>query len=203
MAAFFLETIDDWYLTLARSQGADRPRYFAEKQMTRHAFSPVLMWELYPRAKEVFLVRDFRDLACSHISFSTDSETGEARGKLAGKAREEYVRHNVRGLAEDLRDAWRARRERAHLLRYEDLVLRPGDVLPELLAYLELESGPDTVAGMLDAELVESHVTSPDAKQSVGRWRREDAAFQALCDNVFKDLLEEFGYEAGVPSASG
>jgi Sulfotransferase family len=201
MAAFVLEMIDEWYLTLARVQGVESPRYFAEKQMFRHEVSPVLMWELYPRAKEIFVVRDFRDLACSHLSFSRDPETGEPRGKLVGKSNEQYVREGVRAIAVDFRDAWRARRDRAHLMRYEDLVLRPDDVLPELLTYLELEDGPEVVRSMLDAEIaVSTHMTSPDAARSIGRWRREDPAMQALCSEVFADLLEEFGYEAAVPS---
>jgi hypothetical protein len=200
-AAFFLETIEDWYRAVARVQGVESPVYFAEKQMTRHAVSPTLMWELYPRAKEVFLVRDFRDLACSHLSFSRDPETGEARGKLVGKTREQYVREDMRTIAVDFRDAWRLRRDRAHLVRYEDLVLRPHEALPELLAYLELDSGSDILHAMLATELEsDGHITSPDAHQSVGRWRREDVAFHALCEEVLRDLLDEFGYEA-LPSA--
>ena len=202
-AAFFLETIEDWYLTLARTQGKETPRYFAEKHMFRHSLAPVLMQELYPGAKEVFLVRDFRDLACSHLSFSVDPETGEKRGKLPGKTREKYVTEDVRRIAVDFREAWRTRGDAAHLVRYEELVLNPADVLTKLLAYLGLDSSPDTVGRMLDTELgVASHVTSPDVKRSIGRWRNEDAEFQALCEDVFADLLEEFGYETSVPSSS-
>jgi hypothetical protein len=202
-AAFFMETIEDWYLTLASSQGIERPRYFAEKHMFRHSLSPVLMHELYPGAKEVFLVRDFRDVACSHLSFSIDPDTGEPRGKLPGKTRETYVRQDVRRIAVDFRDAWRARGEGAHLMRYEELVLNPHEAVSKLLAYLELEYDRTTIESLLDAKLgVASHVTSPDVKQSVGRWRHEDADFQALCEEVFADLLEEFGYETGVTTAS-
>jgi len=195
MAAFFLDTIEDWYLTVARIQGVERPRYFAEKQMTRLAFSPVLMRELYPRAKEVFLVRDFRDLACSLISTQTDPETGETRAQLAGKTREEYLRNDGRVVAQDFRDAWRERGDRAHLVRYEELVLHPSRAVSELLAYLELERGPETVSAMLEAKTMSAHMTSPDAERSIGRWRREDQQFQALCEEVLRDVLDEFGYE--------
>ena len=35
LAGFFQQTIDDWYSTVARTQGTETPLYFAEKQMWR------------------------------------------------------------------------------------------------------------------------------------------------------------------------
>ncbi len=193
LAAFVQETIDDWYLTIARMQGSEDPAFFAEKQMTRPSFTPPLVWELYPRAKEVFLVRDFRDMACSKIAFNT-AEPGLVKGQLAGKTQEEYLRQNLRSEALAFQRAWRARRDRGHLMRYEDLVFHPLETLSALLDYLGLER--DAVETMLAATPdIQVHRTAPDLEASVGRWWREgDDAFQALCQEVFVDVLEEFGY---------
>ena len=76
LARFFQETVEQWYLTVARSQGQESPRYFAEKHLWPN-FLPMLIRELYPGAREVFLVRDFRDVACSALA--ADERRGYCR----------------------------------------------------------------------------------------------------------------------------
>ena len=68
LATFCQRSIDDWYTTVAETQGQSGARYFAEKHLWPN-YIPVLMRELYPAAKEVFLVRDFRDMAHSIMAF--------------------------------------------------------------------------------------------------------------------------------------
>jgi hypothetical protein len=188
------------------------PVYFAEKHMWPN-FLTVLTWELYPRAKEVFLVRDFRDMACSIMAF--DQRRGfPGFGRPEGATDEEYMRGQLRQMARDLRKSWLTRRHKAHLVRYEDLVHRPAEVVTGMLEYLELDASPAAVAHMLeigeapaitlpgssmDASVVEQHRTTEDLKSSIGRWQRErDESFRALCQEVFGDVLPDFGYpEAG------
>ena len=88
-------------------------------------YIPVLMWELYPSAKEIFLVRDFRDMACSILAF--DRKRGFAGfGRPDGAATRSTCAMELREMALDLRkQLGHDRRDRAHLVRYEDLVLRP------------------------------------------------------------------------------
>jgi hypothetical protein len=65
LAAFCQRSIDGWYLATAAAQ--DQPIealvYFAEKHFP-DAY-PRLLRELYPGARELFLVRDFRDMIAS------------------------------------------------------------------------------------------------------------------------------------------
>jgi sulfotransferase family protein len=196
LAGFFQQTIDGWYATVARHQGTEAPVYFAEKQMWRLTFSPPLTWELYPDAKEVFLVRDFRDAALSKIAFNL-REPGIVKGGMAGKTPELYVRENLRTEALAFQRAWSDRGERGHLMRYEDLVSQPAGTLAALLEYLEIDSGPQAVEQMLAATPeISVHRTTPDVAASVGRWRREgDEALQAACRETFADLLAAFGYD--------
>jgi hypothetical protein len=107
-------------------------------------------------------------------------------------------------------DAWRTRGERAHLLRYEDLVFKPEETLAELLGYLQLEASPATIARMLDVgsqaapnlpgtsftpqALVDQHRTTGDLESSIGRWKQESDGQRKLYDEVFDEVLSDFGY---------
>jgi hypothetical protein len=210
LARFCQSTVDDWYLTLANSQRQSAPVYFAEKHMAPK-FLPTLIWELYPDAREVFLVRDFRDVASSILAF--DERRGfPGFGRPEGITDEEYVRGGLRQMALDFRRSWQARLDRAHLLRYEDLVSRPRETLGPLLQYLGLDASPATIDRTLevaaqpvleligtsiDASMVARHRTSSDLEASIGRWKRDDREGLAdLYNEAFSDLLVDFGYSA-------
>jgi hypothetical protein len=197
LADFCRRSVDGWYLAVASSQDQPAPRYFAEKHMWP-GYTQDLMWELYPRGREVFLVRDFRDMVSSIFAFD------ERRGftgfrRPEGKEDERYVRDELAAAAASLEDGWERRRERAHLVRYEDLVLRPSETISALLSYLELETSPETIdrlagEGAAPADQDGVHRTARDPRASIGRWKREPRPRQELCDEVFGPLLREFGY---------
>lgn len=209
LASFCLRSIEDWYMTVAQTQEQKAPRYFAEKHM-RPNYLPVLAWELYPGAKEIFLVRDFRDVACSILAF--DRRRGfSGFGRPEGATDEEYLRGPLHEMATHLGKSWESRREKGHLLRYEDLVFKPKETLTALVEYLELDASDATVDRMLEVgaqgvavlpgtsiapeEFVNGHRTTDDLKSSIGRWKREgDDEFRALCNEVFSEPLSVFGY---------
>ncbi len=213
LASFCQRSIDDWYLTLARSQGQQTPVYFAEKHMSP-TFVPAVTWELYPDAREVFLVRDFRDMASSIFAFD-DKRGFTGFGRPPGLTDEEYLVGDLRKMALDFRQSWLARRDRAHLLRYEDLVFRPRETLRSLLDYLGLDRSSSTIDEMLEAgakpvpdlpgtsfdpTMVSQHRTSNDPHSSIGRWRNErDSAFRDLCNDAFGEALADFGYSESGP----
>ena len=110
----------------------------------------------------------------------------------------------LREMALNLRKSWVTRKHKAHLVRYEDLVQRPQETAKGILEYLELDSAPPQIerllaAGSADSEQLRLHRTSQKAEESIGRWRREgDEQFRDLCNEVFGDILGDFGYtEAG------
>ena len=208
MADHTKRTIDDWYTTLANVQAQPDVSFFAEKHVWP-TYLPDLIWELYPRTKEIFLVRDFRDMAHSILAF--DKRRGYAGfGRPEGSSDEEYMRGELRRMVVDLLRGWRQRRDRAHLVRYEDLVLEPRETVTAMLGYLGLDSSPDRVGDVLahgaeqvltlpgfsyEPSEVASHRTAPDLKATIGRWRAEsDESFRALSDEVFGEALREFGY---------
>lgn len=208
LADFCCRSIEEWYMTLSGSQLQPDPVYFAEKHV-RPDDLPDLTWELYPDAKEVFLVRDFRDMASSILAF--DAKRGFAGfGRPHGVSDEEYLRGDLRQMADDLVASWRARADRAHLVRYEDLALQPAETLASMLDYLNLERSRERVSEMLEVGFepvlwlagtsfevseVRSHRTVPDVRDTVGRWRRDgDDRFRALADEIFGEALAAFGY---------
>jgi sulfotransferase family protein len=206
LAAFCQTSIEGWYSALARDQSQDAPAYFAEKMWP--GFLPVLTWELYPKAKEIILVRDFRDVVCSMLSF--DSKRDYSNFRTDGKSEEAYIRDEMGAAAAAMQRSWQTRRDRAHLVRYEDMVLQPIATLTALLDYLELDPSPQLVSQLLsqveedvpdlpgaitDPYLVEIHRTFPDSKDTIGRWRQESGdSRKDLYWDAFGEALEEFGY---------
>jgi hypothetical protein len=169
---------------------------FAEKSNLRAAN---LLTELYPGARELFLVRDFRDMVSSILSFNAKRGV-QGFGRSHATSDVEYV-SSLGGWAHRLLRAWERRRDSAHLVRYEDLVLDPQSALPGLLAYLGVEAGAQTVAAMcreLDEELPElrAHATSDGPASSIGRWRSDLAPEIAdACARSLSPALEAFGYD--------
>jgi hypothetical protein len=209
IAAFMQRTIDDWYETLARVQAQPDVAYFAEKHMWPN-YLPVLTWELYPRAKEIFLVRDFRDMARSILAF--DQKRGyPGFGRPEDVTDDEYLRGVLKAMAVDLMRSWQTRSDRAHLVRYEDLVLRPRETVTGMLEYLEIDSSPETVDELIargaervlalpgysyEPSQIEAHRTVTDLEATIGRWRTEgDESLRALAGEVFADPLRAFGYD--------
>jgi len=197
LAAFCQDRIDAFYAQAVKANGESESRYFVEKYLPG-PFVPALMWELYPEARELILVRDPRDVVCSISAFTTNRGRSMSNGDP--KVLDEAFIRKMRGSFVDLRDAWQ-RRPRAHLLHYEDLILRPDETVAAVLEYLGVESDGPTpkelleLASRTEEERQRSHSTSVDALASIGRWRHElDASLQASCLDAFGDVLEAFGY---------
>lgn len=197
LAAFCLRSIDDWYATMARAQGRPEVLYFAEKCGPTHV--PVALWNLYPAAKEIFLVRDLRDMASSALAFNR-KRGYSALGRLPDEDNERYFQR-LRESGECLLASWLQRRDRAHLVYYEDLVRDPVRTVVRMLEYLELDATPQLVERMLDqssspTEEIEWHCTSPSLADSVGRWKREPRQLRDLLHAAYRGLLAQFGYSA-------
>jgi hypothetical protein len=179
------------------TQGQTLPTYFAEKYIPDD-FVPAMMWGLYPQGREVLLVRDLRDMVASVLSFN--AKRGYAAfGRERAANNEDYARQ-LRASGLRLLQSWEQRSDRAYLLRYEDMILRPVETLRSLLEHLELDSTPSMIESMIrraseDMSEMRKHRTSPDPKSSIGRWRRDlDTSVQAACQKAFGDILEKFGY---------
>lgn len=200
MAAFAMERMDSFYTEVAQMQGKAGAAFFVEKCWPE-AYVPQVLSELYPGGKEIILVRDFRDMACSIFSFNKKRGI-VSFGRQNAESDTQFIRQ-LRDSAVRTLEHWRARGKAAHLLRYEDLILRPEATLREVLGYLALDADEETVrstlkrAHALDSSLQTEHQTSKDPAASIGRWRNDlDDALKVACNEAFGDVLEQFGYEA-------
>jgi hypothetical protein len=198
LAAFCQRSIDGWYLATAGAQGEaeDGLVFFAEKHFP-DAY-PRLMRELYPAARELFLVRDFRDMIASMRAYNARKGFGDF-GRETTESDAAWLDGLRRGVVA-LRDAWRERGDATSLVRYEDLVRAPASTLPPLLASLGLDAAPETVSRLIaaaapDAPELHGHGTASSPGASIGRWQRDlPPELLAAVEEMFGDLLQEFGY---------
>jgi hypothetical protein len=198
LAAFAQQRIERLYTEVATAQGRPHASHFVEKY--RADIVPELMLELYPGAREVVLVRDFRDMVASMFAYNDKrGRQGFSRDRAASDR--DYVVDIVSPSVAAIADAWRRRSGTACLLRYEDLVLRPEDIVPSLLGHLGLDAGPGAVESLVSSFTEhdtgsEGHRTISDPRESIGRWRRDlPDEVAAACAGAFGPALETFGYE--------
>ena len=142
LASACQERIEAIYDRIAATTDAGDAPLFAEKCNLRAAG---LLTELYPASRELFLVRDFRDMVSSILAFNR--KRGAQGFGRAGAGQRRRIRRIARA---DGRPGSSGHGSdgaaRAHLVRYEDLVLDPEPTLGGLLGYLGVDASRDTVA---------------------------------------------------------
>ncbi len=197
---FAKESLARHYRVVAEIQNKIFPLYFSEKALPNHFTSQVLSWQ--PDAKEIVLVRDFRDMFCSITAFNKKRGfEGFARNMFGND--EEYIRKSLAPSARMLLDAWQERKNSAVLMRYEDLVIAPEATLNSVLKQLRLDNSDATIKDMLDqsAKLNKNsrkhHQTSPGPAQSIGRYKNDlESRERRMCTEAFEASLQGFGYLA-------
>ena len=198
LARFCQRNAEETYKRIAIGQGQTNVRYMAEKHRADNL--PWLVWELYPKAKEIFLVRDFRDVFSSMLAYNKKFGR-RAFGPEHLKSDEEFAHFLRNSTIKNLSRSWPKRQDRAHLIRYEDLIAQPQQVLQGVFEYLELDASDATVAGVLERASADNpetrqHITSSNVSNSLGRWRTSlSPEMQEVANREFGDVLEQFGYE--------
>jgi hypothetical protein len=128
-------------LRLYRRAAGEGPSVFVDKTPSYDRVAGEII-ELFPEGRFVFLWRNPLAVVASII------ETW-GRGRWNVNV---YRRHLFDGL-DGLLDAYARHGERAHALRYEDLVADPGRALLALSDYLDLPFEPAIVSGFADVRL--------------------------------------------------
>jgi hypothetical protein len=197
LASFCQSRVDALYGQVAEQASKEAAVYFAEKFRPDSAAS--LMRELHPQGRELIVVRDFRDMLSSMLAFNEKRGVeGFRRDRAASDV--EYIEQNIGNSAWALANAWERRSDQAHLVRYEDFVLRPRETLQSLLDYLALDSSEATIDEALGAaskphQAADAHRTADSPESSIGRWKNDlNADQKRACDAVLGPALETFGY---------
>jgi hypothetical protein len=200
---FCQEAIENYYQSIAAQQHISSPQFFAEKipyfsgdgsTTWRQLGSAVR--ELYPDAKEIILVRDFRDMVLSALHFGAkDKEnTDLEKQKLTAY-------QNVTKEVAEFSAYYKQNRANTYLVRYEELLFRTTDTLRSLFSSLSIPSSDailQTVTRDKDtiSETQQRHITSKSVGKSVARWKRElPPQLQGEYTKNFKYNLNLFGYD--------
>jgi len=178
------------------AKGACTEKFYIEKTPVSPLRS--LAFNTFPGARELFLVRDFRDVLASARRFN------RKRGK-PGFGRErcqddlEWITA-FSGSFQQLHQAWKA--NPSVVVRYEDLVTNPQSCCAAFLTAFGLDDSPSCVRRMvaevreLDLTKPGTHMTSTSATNSIGRWRDDLTDQEArLLQETIGDQLRDFGYE--------
>jgi hypothetical protein len=195
LAALCQSRVDAFYERLAGPPA--RPSYFVEKYLP-YQLTPDLLAEMYPGAREVILVRDFRDMLCSVLAFNR-KRGYDAFGREAAESDAEYVETAVCNSSRRLLRRWRELGDAAHLVRYEDLIEAPLASIGKMREYLGLSTDEGVIAETLElaeSDSLEEHRTTEKASASIGRWQRDlSPELAKVCADVLDPVLTEFGYE--------
>jgi hypothetical protein len=204
LAAVCQERMEAFYLEVAERSGKPAARYFVEKFLIDGGLLDLTL-ECFPAAREIILVRDFRDRLSSVLAWN--EKNGEhGFGHDAGMSEAEYLTGHVLLDAEELLDRWRRRGENAHVVRYEELVLEPHSTLAALFEHLGVEADEETVDAVLETantpgELLATHRTVGDPAQTIGRWRRDlPRGLAEECNAILAPVLDAFGYPTDLAS---
>ncbi len=196
-----IDRIEAFYRRAAELEGeTGLVTAFAEK-FTTNSFVQPLLSDLYPGAREIILVRDFRDMVCSMVAYNR-KRGYQGFGRDQVDSDEDFVRWWHGGAVQMLNE-WRSRSDTAWLLRYEDLVTEPAKTLAALFDHAGLDARKDTIEGIIERatrmtpNAQKLHRTSDDPAASIGRWREEmSPSLQEAAAGAFEDVLREFGYAA-------
>lgn len=190
------DEIAAFYAKVAALQSRRAQAFFVEKALP--GATAELGLELFPKAREIVLVRDPRDIVCSILHFNR-KRGYSAFGRERAEDDHQFVRDLRIGL-DQVGDSWRSRRERSLLVRYEDLLLEPEETLVRILDYLGLDKKNAgavlSKAKRTSRAFQARHRTASSPSASIGRWRRDlDPDLLRTCEEAFGDWLPEFGYE--------
>lgn len=202
LASFQIERIEAFYQRAVELEGRNDVEYFAEQCWPNSTVQP-LMSEIYPRAADIFLVRDFRDMICSIPHFDKKHALNPEAREFEANGIPDYAQYIDQELSQDatqLLGSWSRRSDNSYLLKYEDLVLRQEETFASLLEHLNLGSGSDVIEHMIESAMKKEPVERRDdgslsVEESVGRWRRDlDRSLVERSEEVLGEALHAFGY---------
>ncbi len=198
--------IDVFFERLATTSGKPGARFFLEKLL----LEPVvldLLTEFYGGAREIVLVRDFRDVVSSVLAFNR-KRGYEAFGREHVDSDAEYIRSVAFQQATGVLRRWEERRDSAHLVRYEDLLTDPEETLRRTFEFVGVDPSAAAVERTLrtareEAPSMDHHRTGGDPAATIGRWRQDlSPELIAACAESLDEVLAAFGYEPTDASAA-
>jgi Sulfotransferase family len=190
--------IEAFFRQAAAAQEKPGARYFLEKFLLEPVVLDLLK-EMYGETREVILVRDFRDVATSVLSFNR-KRGYKAFGREHVDSDSEYIRDVVLHQALGVQRRWEEQRDDAHLVRYEDLLTEPQETLKGTFEFVGIDASAQVVEETLerarsDSPSMDHHRTAKDPAATIGRWREDLSPDLIEACAELDYVLEAFGYE--------
>jgi len=172
-----------------RKMGKPQPAIWIDHTPSNISYAN-LLFELYPNAKLIHLVRDGRAVAASVMKLDWGPNTVDNSAQW-------WVHEVANGFAAELHQG----PERVMRVRYEDLVNEPVSALQKISTFLDLDYVEDMVNGVgfrVPAFASQGHTrigSRPDASR-IGGWRSELSARQIeIIEHIAGNLLLCLGYD--------
>lgn len=169
-----------YYAAVARANNRPAARFFAEKSNNLEPGMRAFARALFPELIEILLIRDPRDMFCSHISyFSSDRDKAFA---------------DISDLTQQMPRIIDSQTPNTLVLKYEDLIQQPEDTNSEIAKFLGIAPiGPRALAA--EAAIFNGHGTAESPAASIGRWRRQMSANdKKRCNSTWREFLKRFDY---------
>ena len=179
------EQIEDMYRLVSPRPGA---RIIAEKIWP--GLDVDLLAALFD-CRPIFLVRDPRDVMLSARAFTEKqgSYNFDERFTVA-----EILHRMAERMLSFAKNYDRCAGPKL-LVRYEDLVQRPDDIMREVQKFLGVDAAAPSSGAWLE-KMHPGHVTAGSSKDSIGRWKKELTSNEReLADWILRASLQRFGYE--------
>lgn len=185
-------------------QGSQNPVRWVEKTTSTEIYAAeVLQW--FPRARFIHVIRDPRDNWASlksgwsarYSRFNDSSERLLQSMIDRGKLGLEFARNNKERFGSEV----------YKVVRFEDMVERPREVLNDICSFLEVKFSENmlmpTVCGKLwRGNNFDGLKFENPSNVNVGRWRERTTEDEiCLIEYYFGDIMEHFGYRTEYPVA--
>lgn len=174
------------YLASARAHGRPEPQLLGDKNPLYSLFVPELL-RLFPKARFLHLVRDYRDniLSFRNVPFDLSS---------AGALAYRWRRYN-----QAILDALAGDEDRIFTVRFEDLVRQPSELMARIYGFLGVEvsaARPQVSRARGEASLPwHRNLSRPIDPSLIGKGQRGlSADLVAQADLVCQPLGRRFGY---------
>ncbi len=180
LASLLRKLTNEFYLTLCEDQRKYDALYFAEKSNSLHSWPRDFARYAFGSVKELILLRDPRDLYCSHRHyFKSDQQT---------------ALDQVRSACEALISLYNRDATDIFFIHYEKMLCKERSTYDALSSFLGVPISSEDRTGR-EMHLFTEHSTSLSPSASVGRWKFElSAAEVATVELNCADFLSIFNY---------
>jgi hypothetical protein len=176
----FRDIIDRYYSAAALQLDKAGAKFFAEKSNNLDPRMRAFAYSIYPDLREIMLIRDPRDMVCSHKSYFSSSK--------------EKAFQQMSHMTRTILQMTSAPAHNRLIVKYEDLVLEPAETDRRIAGFLGVGLIGDG-SRTLEEKIFQRHATAESPAQSLGRWRREiEPDDQRLYNESWREYLERFGY---------